>query len=61
MWSELTERRPFIETFVREIVVVPGDSLMRYTIPMPEDNRIPWPEHREDGAGRLSSAYRQNW
>ncbi len=38
--SELTERRGFIETFVKEIVVVPGNALMRYTIPMPEDSRI---------------------
>ena len=28
--SELTERRGFIETFVKEIVVVPGNALMRY-------------------------------
>jgi len=41
MGSELTERRAFIETFVKEIVVVPGDALMRYTIPMPVDSRIP--------------------
>ena len=41
MGSELTERKAFIETFVKEIVVVPGDALMRYTIPMPEDSRIP--------------------
>ena len=39
--SELIERRAFIETFVKEIVVVPGNALMRYTIPMPEDSRIP--------------------
>ena len=26
MGSELTERRAFIETFVKEIVVVPGDA-----------------------------------
>ena len=39
--SELTERRAFIETFVKEIVVVPDNALMRYTIPMPEDSRIP--------------------
>ena len=31
--SELTERRTFIESFVKEIVVVPGDALMRYTVP----------------------------
>ena len=39
--SELTERRAFIETFVKEIVVMPGDALMRYTIPMPDDSHIP--------------------
>ena len=39
--SELTERRAFIETFVKEILVVPGDALMRYTVPMPDDSRAP--------------------
>ena len=39
--SELTERRAFIETFVKEIVVMPGDALMHYAIPMPDDSRIP--------------------
>ena len=39
--SELTERKSFIETFAKEIVVVPGNALMRYTIPMPEDSRVP--------------------
>ena len=39
--SELTERRAFIETFVKEIVVMPSDALMRYTIPMPDDSLIP--------------------
>ena len=39
--SELTERRAFIETFVKEIVVMPGDALLRYTIPMPDDSPIP--------------------
>ena len=32
--SELTERRAFTETFVKEIVVMPGDALLRYTIPI---------------------------
>ena len=32
--SELTERRAFIETFVKETVVTPGDALLRYTIPI---------------------------
>ncbi len=35
--SELTERR----AFVKEIVVMPGDALMRYTVPMPDDSLIP--------------------
>ena len=39
--SELTERRAFIETFVKEIVVMPDNALMRYTVPMPDDSLIP--------------------
>ena len=39
--SELTERRAFIETFVKEILVVPGDALLRYTVPMPDDSMAP--------------------
>ena len=39
--SELTERRAFIETFVKEIVLMPGDALLRYTVPMPDDSPIP--------------------
>ena len=38
--SELTERRAFIESFVKEIVVQPGNALVRYTIPMPQDYPI---------------------
>ena len=38
---EPTERRAFIESFVKEIVVMPGNALMRYTIPMPDDSPIP--------------------
>ncbi len=36
--SELTERRAFIRSFVKEIVVAPGEARVRYTIPMPQDN-----------------------
>ena len=36
--SELTERRAFIETFVKEIVVMPGDALLRYTRSGPASN-----------------------
>ena len=39
--SELTERRAFIETFVKEIVVMPGKAVVRYTVPMPDDSPIP--------------------
>ena len=44
--SGLTERRAFIETFVKEIVVMPGDAVVRYTIPMPDDS----PTHGRDMA-----------
>ena len=37
--SELTGRRAFIETFVKEIVVIPGDALVRYTIPISQSTR----------------------
>ena len=36
--SELTERRAFIESFVKEIIVIHGDALIRYTVPMPDDS-----------------------
>ena len=39
--SELTERKAFIQSFVKEIVVMPGDALLRYTVPMPSDSVIP--------------------
>ena len=32
--SEPTERRAFIKSFVEEVVVTPGDALLRYTIPI---------------------------
>ena len=37
--SELTGRRAFIETFVKEIVVIPGDALVCYTIPISQSTR----------------------
>ena len=39
--SELHERRDFIATFVREIVVTPGKAVIHYKIPMPEDSHTP--------------------
>ena len=38
--SELTERKAFIESFVKEIVVGPGEAKVRYSIPMPQDSGI---------------------
>ena len=37
----LTERRAFIESFVKEIIVMPGNAVVRYSIPMPDDSPIP--------------------
>ena len=37
---DLMERRSFIESFVKEIVVGPDQVNMRHTTPMPVDNRI---------------------
>ena len=36
--SELSERKAFAETFVREIVVMPGKAVVRYTVPMAGDS-----------------------
>ncbi len=38
--SELTETRAFIESFIKEVLVSPGNAVVRYTIPMPEDSRL---------------------
>ena len=32
--SEPTERRAFIQSFVKEIVVMPDNALLRYTVPI---------------------------
>ena len=39
--SELTERRVFIETFVKKVVVMPDNALLSYTVPMPDDGNVP--------------------
>ena len=39
--SDLTQRGAFIETFVKEIVVMPSKAVVRYTVPMPDDSPIP--------------------
>ena len=45
--SELHERRDFIATFVREIVVMPGKAVIHYKIPMPEDSHTPGADSEE--------------
>ena len=37
--SELTERRAFIESFVKEIVVMPGNAVVPYTIPISQSTQ----------------------
>ena len=39
--SELTERRAFIESSVWEVVVMPDQAVLRYTMPMPDDSATP--------------------
>ena len=36
--SELPERKAFVETFVREVVVMPEKTLIRYVVPRPGDS-----------------------
>jgi site-specific DNA recombinase len=45
--SELTERRAFIKSFVKEIRVMENEGRIRYTFPIPPDN------HEEEGLGVL--------
>lgn len=39
--SRLKERRAFIKSFVKEIVVMPGQARLRYTLPLPLDSSMP--------------------
>ena len=36
--SEISETRAFVRSFVKEIMVIPGDALIRYTVPMPDNS-----------------------
>ena len=51
MESELTEARAFIKSFVKEIGVVPGKAVIRYTIPMPQDSPISGRDAQEIALG----------
>ncbi len=54
--SELTGRRSFFESFVKEIIVIPGQTEVHYTMPMTPDSRIAGMgvERLERDQGRLS-------
>ena len=45
--SDLTESRTFIRSFVKEVAVVPGKAVIRYSAPMPRDSRIPGKDFEE--------------
>ena len=55
--SELTERRAFIKSFVKEIVVMPGKAAIVYSIPTPEDSPIGGSGRRRGRPERRSSQY----
>ena len=57
--SELTESRAFIESFVKEIVVSPGNAVVRYSIPMPEDSRIPGKDAEDMALAWAGTVYRK--
>ena len=40
MQSELTETKAFVRSFVKEIAIAPGQAIVRYAMPMPEDSPI---------------------
>ena len=54
--SELSERKAFAETFVREIVVMPGKGLIRYNVPMPGDSHTPGADSEEVHLGGATSS-----
>ena len=47
MESELPDRRSFIATFVKEIVVMPGRAVVHYNVPMPSDSHSPGADFEE--------------
>ena len=53
--AELTERRAFIQSFVKEISVGPGKATIRYNIPLPEDRAL---EGRDTGEVALPEPVR---
>ncbi len=57
--SELPERKVFVETFVRDIVVMPGKATIHYKVPIVKDSPNPDGDYEElDLAGPPKSAAR---
>ncbi len=55
--SELSERKTFVATFIREIVVMPGKAVVHYKVPTVRDSQNPEGDSEElDLAGPLESA-----
>ena len=45
--SELSERKAFAQTFIREIVVMSGKAVIHYAVPMPGDSHTPGADSEE--------------
>ena len=53
--SELPERKAYVETFIREIVVMPGKAIVHYKVPTAKDSQSPDGDAEElDLAGSLN-------
>ena len=59
--SELTESKPFIRSFVKEIAVALGAATIRYTTPMSEDSPLRGGKAEEVAPRRPGTVYRQVW
>ena len=52
--SELSERKAFAQTFIREVEVMPCKAVVRYTVPMASDSHAPGVDSEEVPFGRPS-------
>ena len=57
--SELSERKTFAETFIREVIVMPGEAVIQYNVPMPTDSHTPGADTEEvPWTDQLKSAFK---
>ena len=57
--SELPEGKAFVGTFIREIVVIPGKAVVRYTVPIAADSHSPGRDSEEvplDGSAKSAAS-----